>query len=71
MPIGFIQFFIRTKGYGYVRIAESREEFFFKARGNDLEWKKGEKVSFSIIETNQGLIAVDLVRTDSQPSPDK
>jgi cold shock CspA family protein len=62
MPIGVVQFFIASKGYGFIKIPETREEIYFKEKKQTetLNFKKGMKVSFKIIEDRHGLEAVDI-----------
>lgn len=62
MPTGFIQFFVKTKGYGYVRDPQTREEFFFKDATGD--WLKGDEVTFLIKENKHGMIAIEVKKLE-------
>jgi cold shock CspA family protein len=60
MPIGIIQFYLEEKGYGYVRIPETREEFHVHRRYLQSEVQKGDEVEFEIKEGKQGQYAVNV-----------
>lgn len=57
MPRGVVQFFLEKKGYGYIRIPETREEFYVSKKQLLEPVKKGDRVSFEIKENKQGLYA--------------
>jgi cold shock CspA family protein len=57
MPKGVVQFFLEKKGYGYIRIPETREEFYVQKKQLLEPVKKGDRVSFEIKESKQGLYA--------------
>lgn len=62
MPTGVIQFFISSKGYGFIKIPETREEIYFteKKQAEKMIYKKGMKVTFEIIEDRHGLEAINI-----------
>ncbi len=64
MPVGIIQFFMERKGYGYVRVPETREEFHFREKALLEPVKKGDRVVFEIKENKQGLFAVHIRKTN-------
>ncbi len=57
MPIGIVQFFLSEKGYGYIRIPESREEFYVHHKQLTEEIQAGDRVQFELGENKQGLFA--------------
>lgn len=64
MPKGIVQYFLQTKGFGYIRIPETREEIYVHQRDILEPIKKGDIVTFEIGEDKQGLYAqkVQVVR---------
>ena len=64
MPKGVVQFFIPKKGYGYVKVPESREEFYIKKEIGMEKLKKGDKIEFEIKESRHGLIAVSIKKVE-------
>ncbi|MEM1328264.1 MAG: cold shock domain-containing protein [Bacteroidota bacterium] len=58
--IGRIKYILPKKGFGYVRVPETREEFYFRASNQEEELTANDVVQFEIKETRQGLIAVNL-----------
>jgi cold shock CspA family protein len=58
--IGIIQYYLDAKGYGYIRVPESREEFYFRKKGLAEPVAKGDQVQFELKETKQGLIAIHI-----------
>jgi len=66
MPVGIIQFFMERKGFGYVRVPETREEFHFRKKALQSPVKKGDRVSFEIKENKQGLFAVQIRKTEDK-----
>jgi len=57
MKKGVVQFFIEKKGYGYIRVPETREEFFVHRRHLKEPVKKGDVVRFEVKEDKNGLFA--------------
>ncbi|MCO6475218.1 MAG: cold shock domain-containing protein [Phaeodactylibacter sp.] len=62
MPVGVIQFFLEQKGYGYIRVPETREEFYVHRRELKEPVQRGDKVRFVIKENKQGLYAAAVER---------
>ncbi|MEM9928730.1 MAG: hypothetical protein AAF840_02825 [Bacteroidota bacterium] len=55
---GIILFYLPAKGYGYLRLQGTREEFYFrKANLLVAEVKKGDLVSFQLRSGRQGFFA--------------
>jgi len=54
---------MERKGYGYVRVPETREEFHFRKKALAQPVKKGDQVEFEIKENKQGLFAVRIRKT--------
>ncbi len=59
---GIVQFYLPTKGYGYIRDLETREEFHFNKKALLTAVKDKDQVTFSVGESKQGLYAKE-VRT--------
>ncbi len=57
---GVVQFFLIEKGYGYIRVPETKEEFFVEQKHILEPIKKGDLVSFEIAENKQGLYATQV-----------
>ncbi len=64
MPTGIVQFFLEQKGYGYIRVPETREEFYVHRRELKGPVRRGDKVRFVIKENKQGLYAAGVVRLE-------
>ena len=60
MPVGIVQFFIKEKGYGYIRVPESREEFYVRQKHLQDHIEKGDRVRFDLREDRQGMYAVNV-----------
>lgn len=72
MPEGIIQFYLEKKGYGYIRVPETREEFYFTKKALTFPVEKGQIVQFKISEDQQGLFATDIKPITQNPEqPDK
>lgn len=67
MPKGIVQFFLEKKGYGYIRVPDTREEFYVHRKHLLEPVKKGDVVIFKIKEDKHGLYAVE-VRLDETSS---
>lgn len=63
MHLGIILFYLPEKGYGYLRLLDTREEFHFTKK-NVLAGilTKGEMVRFQLKESRQGYYADEIVR---------
>ncbi|NRA48877.1 MAG: cold shock domain-containing protein [Phaeodactylibacter sp.] len=66
MMIGVVQFFLKDKGYGYIRLPDTREEYFVHQRNLLQPIERGMKVQFVLKENKQGAFA-DEVRPVKQP----
>jgi len=60
MPVGIVQFFLADKGYGYIRVPESREEFFVHRKQLMQPVARGTKVRFIVRENKQGAFAAEV-----------
>ena len=67
MPTGIVQFFVESKDYGYIRVPETREEFFVHRRNTLEAIQKGDLVEFEIKETKFGIFA-DQVKKKVTPT---
>ncbi|MBR9919868.1 MAG: cold shock domain-containing protein [Bacteroidetes bacterium] len=64
---GIVQFYLSDKKYGYIRVSDTREEFFFSGRKLAFTPQKGEEVQFELKEDKQGLKAINIkLSTPSQ-----
>lgn len=65
MHTGIILFYLPTKGYGYLRLLDTREEFHFRDKHVQTQvLQKGDVVSFYLRKGKQGYFA-DEVRKAS------
>ncbi|MCB0565347.1 MAG: cold shock domain-containing protein [Phaeodactylibacter sp.] len=71
MPVGIVQFFLEQKGYGYIRVPETREEFYVHQRHLKVPVKKGDRVRFVIQEDQQGLYAAKVERMEEKDQAEK
>lgn len=65
MHQGIIIFYLAEKGYGYLRLRGTREEFHF--RGEDVRSPalgKGDAVTFRLAEGRQGYYAAEVRRAN-------
>ncbi len=60
MRKGVVQFFIEKKGYGYIRVPETREEFYVHRKHLKDPIKKGDVVLFEVREDKQGSFATQV-----------
>ena len=64
MPVGIVQFFLEQKGYGYIRVPETREEFYVHRRNLKAPIKQGDRVHFLLRDNQQGLYADEVEPVD-------
>jgi cold shock CspA family protein len=57
MPVGIVQFFLADKGYGYIRVPETREEFYVHRKQLRQPIERGMRVRFVVKENKQGVYA--------------
>lgn len=57
---GLIVFYLANKGYGYVRVPETREEFHFRTKNLRTPVKAGDWVSFVLKQNQQGCFADEI-----------
>lgn len=62
MPKGIVQYFLTTKGFGYIRIPETKEEIYVHQKHILQPIQKGDEVEFEIGEDKQGLYAKEVRR---------
>ena len=60
MPKGIVQYFLTTKGFGYIRIPETNEEIYVHKKHILEPIQKGDVVEFEIGEDQQGLYAKEV-----------
>ena len=58
--IGIIQVYLPAKGYGYIRLPDTREEFFFKTKNLREPVARGDYVRFVLREGAQGWYADEI-----------
>lgn len=54
---GIVQFYIKKRGFGYIRALNNREEFYIQQKHLLSEIEKGDLVEFEVKENKQGLYA--------------
>lgn len=58
---GIIIFYLENKGYGYLRLMNTREEFHFRAKNTtSAGLRKGDLVKFTVKESKQGCFADEI-----------
>jgi CspA family cold shock protein len=60
MKEGKVKFFNETKGFGFIKDAETNEEYFVHATGLIDQINEDDNVSFELQEGKRGLIAVNV-----------
>ncbi len=58
MKTGKVKFFNNSKGFGFIKDAESDKEYFVHASGLIDQIKEGDTVTFELMEGKKGLNAV-------------
>ena len=71
MPVGIVQFFLDKKGYGYIRVPETREEFYVHRRHLKAPVEQGDQVRFIVREDKQGLYAAEVERIEKDDQAEK
>ena len=66
MKKGTVKFFNTTKGFGFIRDDETKEEYFVHATGLIDEIRDGNTVEFDLQEGKKGPNAVNVRNTNSQ-----
>jgi len=64
MQKGIVQFFLIEKGYGYIRIVDSKEEIYVQTKYTIEAIKKGDLVRFKVCENKFGLYATQVQKID-------
>jgi len=62
MKKGIVKFFNSTKGFGFIKDAESNEEFFVHVSGLIHEIQEKDEVTFEVQQGKKGLNAVNVKR---------
>ena len=62
MNIGTVKFFNDLKGFGFIKEANSDQEYFVHASGLVDEIRENDQVSFDLLEGRKGLNAVNVKR---------
>ncbi len=60
MKEGKVKFFNETKGFGFIKDAETDEEYFVHVTGLVDEIKEGDTVTYELKEGRKGLNAVNV-----------
>lgn len=60
MKEGIVKFFNDSKGYGFIKDAETQEEYFVHVSGVVDEIRENDKVTFDLQEGRKGLNAVNV-----------
>ncbi|MEL7021726.1 MAG: cold-shock protein [Bacteroidota bacterium] len=60
MPIGIVQFFMQERGFGYIQIPITKEEFYVQRRHLMTPIADKDKVHFIVKEGKQGLFAAEV-----------
>jgi CspA family cold shock protein len=60
MKEGIVKFFNETKGFGFIKDAETGQEYFVHVSGVIDKIKEDDKVTFELIEGRKGLNAIDV-----------
>lgn len=58
---GVIIFYLPEKGYGYLRVADTREEFHFQEKHLQQPVRAGDRVRFALKQNRQGYFADQIV----------
>jgi len=66
MKKGTVKFFNTTKGFGFIRDNETKEEYFVHATGLIDEIRDGNTVEFELQEGRKGPNAVNVRNTNDQ-----
>lgn len=67
MPKGKVLWFDIKKGYGFIRCDDERDIFVHSGDSHEdqpLSFQQGGRVEFEIVETPQGLKAINVRKTD-------
>ena len=60
MNKGTVKFFNETKGFGFIKDAQSEKEYFVHSSGLVDRIKEGDEVSFDLQEGKKGINAVEV-----------
>lgn len=60
MPIGIVQFFLKKRGFGYIQIPVTKEEFYVQQKHLLTPIVDKDKVHFVVKEDQQGLFATEV-----------
>jgi len=60
MKNGTVKFFNETKGFGFIKLNGSEEEFFVHVSGLKEEIRQNDEVTFDVEEGKKGLNAVNV-----------
>ena len=62
MPTGQILFYLPDRDFGYVRVPDTREEFYFRGKHCRTPVRAGDRVRFRLREGKQGYYADEIER---------
>tara|TARA_B100000678_G_scaffold291398_1_gene308082 strand:- start:664 stop:882 length:219 start_codon:yes stop_codon:yes gene_type:complete len=60
MPRGTVKFFNESKGYGFIKSAETNQDIFVHVSGLNHKVNEGDNVTFEVKEGKRGLNAVNV-----------
>ncbi|MDP4208370.1 MAG: cold shock domain-containing protein [Bacteroidota bacterium] len=60
MSKGTVKFFNETKGFGFIKDADSSNEYFVHVSGLNDEIREGDEVTYDLKEGKKGLNAVNV-----------
>ncbi len=60
MKKGTVKFFNETKGFGFIKDAETQEEYFVHVSGLIDEIREGDEVTYELKEGRKGLNAINV-----------
>ena len=63
MSKGTVKFFNDTKGFGFIKDADSSKEYFVHSNGLKESVREGDEVTFDLEEGKKGLNAVNVKRS--------
>jgi len=63
MNTGTVKFFNESKGYGFIKDENSKQEIFVHVTGLTEKVRENDKVSFTVVEGKKGVNAVNVKKS--------
>jgi len=63
MNSGTVKFFNESKGYGFIKDENSKQEIFVHVTGLTEKVRENDKVSFTVVEGKKGVNAVNVKKS--------